>query len=199
MGLQDVRHLLGGVALGDAAQIHGAARIQRDDAAVHMDVLAAHQRQQGVDLLLGGDMGRVGGDAPQGYQRGHGHIEGTAGLIGQGQRPLQKLPRLLLHRHGLTGVEAADIAGGNGAGEGGLQPVDLAGRGGQRFLRAVAVGGEGHVGIHGEQGHLLGLWCAAGGEGQCRQTGQQQAGKTFHSSRRPSSARISVASSANSR
>ena len=144
-------------------------------------------------------MGRIGGDAPQGYQRRHGHIEGTAGLIGQGQRPLQKLPRLLLHRHGLTGVEAADIAGGNGAGEGGFQPVDLAGRGGQRFLRAVAVGGEGHVGIHGEQGHLLDLWCAAGGEGQCRQTGQQQAGKAFHSSRRPSSARISVASSANSR
>ena len=114
MGLQDVRHLLGGVALGDAAQIHGAARIQRDDAAVHVDVLAAHQRQQGIDLLLGGDMGRVGGDAPQGYQRSYGHIEGTAGLIGQGQRPFQKLPRLLLHRHGLTGVEAADIAGGNG-------------------------------------------------------------------------------------
>ena len=51
MCAEDIRHLLRGVALGDAAQIHGTACVQRDGV-VHVDVLAAHQRQQRVDLLL---------------------------------------------------------------------------------------------------------------------------------------------------
>ena len=198
IGAEDVGHLSGGVAFGNAAQIHGAALVQRHFG-VHVDMGAAHQRQQGVDLLLGGDVGRVGGDAPQGHQRGHGHVKGAARLVGESQRAQQQLPRLLLHRYGFAGVETADVAGADGAGEGGLQPVDLLGGGGQRFSGVVAVGGEGHVGVHGEQGNLLRLLRPAGGKGQRRQAGQQQTDETFHSSRRPSSARISVASSANSR
>ena len=68
------------------------------------------------------------------------HIKRAARLIGKGQRPRQQLPRLLLHRHSLTGVEPADVAGVDGAGEDGLQPVDFPGGGGQRLVGAVAVG-----------------------------------------------------------
>ena len=102
----------------------------------------------------------------------------------------------LLDRVAQGGVEEVIMATNPDTG---LQPVDLPGGGGQCLVGVVTVGGKGHVGVHGEQGYLLRLLCAAGGECQRRQAGQQQAGKAFHSSRRPSSARISVASSANSR
>ena len=41
-----------------------------------------------------------------------------------------------------------------------------------------------HVGVHGEELQRLTLLCAAGGERQGHQRGQNKAGKSFHSSRR---------------
>ena len=191
---------VGGVALGDAAQIDGAALIQRDAAKFGLvDVLIAHQRQQCVDLRLRGDAGTVGGDAPQFHQRGDGDIEGTVRFLAVLQRPRQQLRTVLVPDGGAVTVQTGDLAGVHRAGEGGFQRVDGAAQVSQHIISAVADGHEGHVGVHGEELQRLTLLCAAGGERQGHQRGQDKAGKSFHSSRRPSSARMSVASSANSR
>ena len=191
---------VGGVALGDAAQIDGAALVQRDVVIRRLvDVLIAHQRQQRVDLLLRGDAGTVGGDAPQLHQRGDGDIEGTVRFLAVLQRPRQQLRTVLVPDGGAVTVQAGDLAGVHRAGEGGFQRVDGAAQVSQHVISAVADGHEGHVGVHGEQGQLGGLGGTAAGQGQRRQAGQQGGGKSLHSSRRPSSARMSVASSANSR
>ena len=122
---EDGRHAVGGVALGDAAKVDGAARVQRDGGTVLMDMLRTHQRQQGVDLRLRGDVGGVGGDGPQLYQRGHGDIEGTIRLRAVLPRQRQQAGAVLAPDGAAVTVQTTDIAGVDGAGEGGLQRVDL--------------------------------------------------------------------------
>ena len=54
---KQLRRLIGGIAFADAAQIDGTPLVQRGGGAAEPDMLAAHQRQQRIDLLLRGDAG----------------------------------------------------------------------------------------------------------------------------------------------
>ena len=159
--------------------------------------MASYIGQQGSNFRLTCHVGRVAGDVPQRYQRGHGDVKGTAGdgaiLLGQGQQDIGVRGKL----GGMGGVQHVHVAAADGAGDVTLQGVDEDAAGRHRVLGTGAVGGDGHVGVHGEKAGLGGL--AAAGEGQGQHQGQRQAAKPLHSSCRPSSARISVASSANSR
>ena len=87
---EKLRRPVGGVPLGDAAQIDGAALVQRGILTVQTDMPAAHQRQQRVDLLLRGHAGIIGRDAPQLYQRRDGHIERAARFLAVRQRRRQQ-------------------------------------------------------------------------------------------------------------
>ena len=182
---KQLRRLIRGVALGDAAQIDGAALIQRGGSALQMDMLRAHQRQQRVNLRLGGDAGIVAGDAPQLYQRGDGHVEGTAGLGAVLQRRLQQCRRVIVQLGDAIGVQLGYAAGFDGAAQPLFQRVDLVGARLQYIGRAVADGYQRHIGVHGENVQRFGFRCAAAGEGQERQAAEQQTDQPLHSSRRP--------------
>ena len=159
----------------------------------------ALQRQQGIDLLLGGDVGAVGGDAPKGHKRGNGGIKGPAGGLTESQGGGDQVRRLLGHIGAALGVQGIDFASLPGPGQGPVQAVQFLTAGGQGLRSLVSVGGQGHIGVHGEQAQLFRLRLdAAAGKAQQKRR-QHGAAYTLHSSRLPSRARISVASSANSR
>ena len=193
------RYTVGGVALGDAAQIDRAALVQRNIQPIKVNVFRPHQRQQRVDLLLIGNAGVIRGDPPQLHQRGNGHIKGAAGLLAVPQRAAQQFRCALIQHSAAVGVEPRHIACFDGAAELLLQRIDLIGGSLQYVKGAVSHRHQRHVGVHGEDIQRLGFRRAAGGQRQGQHRSQQQADPAFHSSRRPSSARISVASSANSR
>ena len=167
--------------------------------AVRRHMIHPHQGKQGVDLLLPGHLGAVGGDAPQGHQWGHGGVKGPAGGPAQGHSIGNQIRRLPGHIGSALPVQGINFAALPGPGQGRIQTVQLLAAGGQRLRCPVAVGCQAHIGIHGEQTQLLRLRLrAAPGQAQ-QQSGHYPAEQTLHSSRLPSRARISVASSANSR
>ena len=198
-GGKQSRYTVGGVALGDAAQINGAALIQRSLRTCCVHMLCPHQRQQCVDLLPGGNAGMIRGDPPQFHQRGNGHIKGASGLLAVPQGAAQQLRCALIQHSAAIGIELCHIACCDGAAELLLQRIDLIGGSLQYVKGTVSHRHQRHIGVHGEDIQRLGFGCAAGGQRQGQHRSQQQADPAFHSSRRPSSARISVASSANSR
>ena len=172
---EDLRHAVGRIALGDAAEIHGAARVERDAVSVDADVLRPDERQKRGDLLLRGNARSVARDAPRRDERGDRDIKRAAGLIAQCQRALQQLHRLVreLRRAGL--VQRADFAARARARKALLKGVDLLTGRGQRGLRVFAVDGEVHHRVHREDLACHGLLLrAAGGERERRQRRQQQ-------------------------
>ena len=196
---ENIRQPVGGVALGDAAQVHGAALIQGDAGALQGHVLRPHQGEQSVDLRLLRHPGAVGGDAPKGHKRGNGGVKGPAGSLTESQGGGDQVRRLLGHIGAALGVQDIDFASLPGPGQGPVQAVQLLTAGGQGLRSLVSVGGQGHIGVHGEQAQLFRLRLdAAAGKAQQKRR-QHGAAYTLHSSRLPSRARISVASSANSR
>ena len=165
-----------------------------------MDMTTSNQRQQRINFTLGWDPGTVRGDAPQGHQGRHRHIEQAArrGAVGHGA--LEQRRRFLADHGAAAVIQFVNIAGRNRPGKLLLQAVYFSGCGRQCLPGSVPVGRQTHIGIHGKNVlplRLLGL--AAGGEAAEQQRRKGRAHPFFHSSRRPSRARMSVASSANSR
>ncbi len=190
---------VGGVALGDAAQIDGAALIQRDAAKfrtggrAHSPPAAAVRRSP--------------------PERGRGLSEVMPHSSTSGAMVISKAPSvswLCCSAHDSSCApsssqtaepsrfRAGDLAGVHRAGreDSSVSTVRL-GRPARHQRRRRWPRRSCRCPWR-KQGQLGGPG-AAGGERQGHQRGQDKAGKSFHSSRRPSSARMSVASSANSR
>ena len=124
---QHLRHPVAGVALGNAAQIHGAATVQGHGIAIHMDMTTPNQRQQRINFTLGWDPGAVRGDAPQGHQGRHRHIEQAArrGAVGHGA--LEQRRRFLADHGAAAVIQFVNIAGRNRPGKRLLQAVYFSG------------------------------------------------------------------------
>ena len=151
-------------------------------------MLHAHRLQKCLERLPVRHLVAVSGKAPGGHHRCDGDVKGAAGGLGKVPGRLDQGADLRAHRHHLTAgaVEHADLAAAAGAGQQGVQPPHF-------LLRVVhgpggflAIGGEHHGRVHGNDlNALLGLVrvprSAAARQAAHRQRRQQQCRDSFHS------------------
>jgi hypothetical protein len=116
-GAQPRQHAIEGVALRDAAEVHGRAGPRQLDAAVFVDAqrLRADAATRPREIRGPGQRAAGGGGGPQREQRTHGHVEAPARQARVGDGSAQDLRDLRIDRLGTApgaAVEAAHIAPG---------------------------------------------------------------------------------------
>ena len=157
---EDLRHPVGGIALGDAAQVDLGALVQPHRIPALMDMLHAHMGQQLLQVRPGGHLIAVRGKAPGGDDGGDGDVKGAARHIAVHPGRIQQPRNLTVHGHRLSpgAVQGKDLALLVRAGQQILQTPHLILRriGGMGAL--LPIDGEDHDRVHGDDlNALLGL------------------------------------------
>ena len=181
--LQQIQQAVGGVTLGDAAQVHGHAGSRQAGRArpgVHIQRGAVHQGQEYVQFRLRRDVVVLScaAEPPGVHDGGDGAVEGPAGGLITAPAQLQQLQSRAVQGHKRSvagvGVEAGDVALRLVAVQEPVQAAQLPDGGLQGLLRLRAGDLEVHERIHGEQGALGAP--SAGGSARCGGAPRQQGG-----------------------
>ena len=135
----------------------------------------------GIDLLLGGDVVLAVLKAPALDQRIDRQLQRAAALLVHRVGGRQHLGHLRGDDHvlPLRVVDRVGVAGGQIGIAHAVHRLDHALRGAQPGLGLLAVGGQGHRGVHGEDLALLHARFAAAGERKQREQAQRQAEDAF--------------------